>query len=161
MTTILHTERPRRVADPIHRSDEYHVTNTFVATLDASLEAASRALRAIDPTASLARRLTALGVEDRAVWIEPCATGGAPERGFLLLWRFGTEPGETAKVAWQSRLDQDGEGRTVLTITLRARGSDDRAGRRIALAWPVVETFAREHAQGLRRAIENSTEHDD
>jgi len=154
MTTILVAE-PTRLIDSA--TGERELTNTYVATLDASVEAACEALRAIDPSASLARRLGALGVNDRAVWLEP-SNSNARARGWLLLWRFDPNCGQTAEIAWHARLDEDGAGRTVLTITVRARGSDDHAAQQIALAWPIIETIAHQHAKTWRRSIDDYAE---
>jgi hypothetical protein len=101
------------------------------------------------------RRLSALGISDLAIWLEPAdEVSGARERGFRLLWRFGLAVEQTARIAWQARLDEDGAGRTMLAITIRAHGGDEEAAQRIALGWPIVETIARQHANGLRRAID-------
>jgi hypothetical protein len=138
---------------------EHHLTSTCVATIDAGIEAGYEAFLAIDPMSSLAKRLSALGVDDRAIWAESSeATGltdadGARELGFSLLWRFGP-PGQTARIGWRVRLDEDGAGRTVLTITVRGRASDGEAGKRIVAGWPIVETIALEHAKSLRRAVD-------
>jgi hypothetical protein len=141
------------------RTTDHHLTSTYVATVDADVETAYEAFLAIDPMSSLAGRLSALGVDDRAVWAESSeATGltdadGAHELGFSLLWRFGP-PGQTARIGWRVRLDEDGVGRTLLTIAVRARASDGEAGRRIVAGWPIVETIALEHAKSLRRAVD-------
>jgi hypothetical protein len=138
---------------------DYHLTSTYVATIDAGIEAASEAFRAIDPMSSLATRLSALGVDDRAVWVESSEAtdltdaDSACELGFALLWRFGP-PGQTARIGRRVRLSEDGAGRTVLSIAIRARASDDEAGKRIVAGWPIVETIALEHAKSLRRAVD-------
>ena len=135
----------------------HDLTSTYVATIDAGIGAASEALRTIDPMASLAARLSALGVDDRAVWARAASgagdAGGASGLGFALLWRFGPS-GQTARVAWQIRLSEDGVGRTVLSVGIRARASDHEARSRIAAAWPIVETIALAHARGLHGACE-------
>jgi hypothetical protein len=116
-------------------------------------------LLAIDPVSSLATQLSALGLDDRAVWGELSeATGltdGDGERalGFSLLWRFGPS-GQTARIGWRIQLSRDGIGRTLLSIAIRAQASDPEAGQRITAAWPIVETITREHARGLRRALD-------
>jgi hypothetical protein len=75
----------------------------------------------------------------------------ACELGFSLLWRFGST-GQTARIAWQIRLDAAGVDRTVLSIAIHARAGDHEAGKRISAAWPIVETITLQHAKGLRRA---------
>lgn len=70
-----------------------HLTSTYIAPLDADIETAHAALLAIDPVSSLATRLSALGLDDRAVWAESSEattdTDGARELGFGLLWTAG------------------------------------------------------------------------
>ena len=135
--------------------DTPRATSTYAATIDAPIDAAYEALVRIDPPASLAARLSALGVDDRAVWSESSAIG-ENELGFSLCWRF--RPGQTALLRWQIAVDRDGAGRTTLAVTLRASAADDEAGRRIASAWPIVETIALEHAKSLRRAVDAAAE---
>jgi hypothetical protein len=142
---------------------DYQLSSTYVATIDAGIEEAYEAFLQIDPMGSLATRLSALGVDDRAIWAESSeATGltdtdGARELGFSLLWRFGP-PGQTARIGWRVRLDEDGVGRTVLSIVIRGRASDGEAGKRIVAGWPLVETIALQHAKSLRRAVDEYTD---
>lgn len=150
MTTTPDPDRARLIDD--------HLSNTFVATIDTALEAASDAAFAIDPTSSLATRLRALGLDDRVLLVKPSrpaprtAAHRAPELGFDLLWRFGP-PRVTTRIAWRARLDEDGIGRTLLTITVRAQASNEEASKRSTAAWPIIETIAREHARQWRRAV--------
>jgi hypothetical protein len=132
-----------------------HLTSTYVATIDVDIDAACEALRGHDLGSSLSTRLSALGVDDRAVWVDPSQASGLRDAdgAFILLWRFGP-PGQTARIAWQIRLSEDGVGRTVLSIGIRARASDEEARKRITAAWPIVETIALAHARGLRRAVD-------
>ena len=46
----------------------------------------------------------------------------------------------------------------MLRVSIRASAADGEAGRRIASAWPIVETIALEHAKGLRNAVDAFTE---
>lgn len=48
-------------------TNDSHLTSSYAATIDAGSEAASGALRAINPMSSLVTRLSALGLDDRAV----------------------------------------------------------------------------------------------
>jgi hypothetical protein len=141
---------------------DYHLSSSYATTIDASIEAAYEAFLAIDPMDALATRLAALGVDDRALWAESSeATGltdtdGARELGFSLLWRFGP-PDQTARIGWRVRLSEDGVGRTVVSIAIRANASNGEAGRRIASGWPIVETIALQHAKGLGRVVDEYT----
>jgi hypothetical protein len=141
---------------------DYQLSSTYVATIDAGIEEAYEAFQQIDPMRSLAMRLSALGVDDRALWAESSeATGltdadGAHELGFSLLWRFGP-PGQTARIGWRVRLSEDGVGRTMLSIAVRARASNGEAGERVVAGWPIVETIALQHAKSLRRAVDEYT----
>jgi hypothetical protein len=137
--------------------DGSNLTSTYIATIDADIETTNDALLAVDPVSSLATRLAALGLDDRAVWVESAKisltdTHRAAELGFSLLWRFGPA-GQIAKITWRIRLSEDGLSRTVLLIAIRAQASDDTAGWRITAGWPIVETITLEHARSLRRAL--------
>jgi hypothetical protein len=142
---------------------DYQLSSTYIATIDSGIEEAYEAFLQIDPMGSLATRLSALGVDDRAIWAESGeATGltdadGSRELGFSLLWRFGP-PGQTARIGWRVRLSEDGVGRTVLSIVIRGRASDGDAGKRIVAGWPLVETIALQHAKSLRRAVDEYAE---
>ncbi len=141
----------------------YDVTSTYVSTVDVAPRTAYTRLMALDPMRSLATRLSALGIEDRAMWAEsPDALGlvgsdGNRELLFSLVWRFG-ESAAHAKLTWRIRLDDDTWGGTAMSVTIRGRGSDPEASRRVLAGWPVVETLALEHARGLRRAVERSAD---
>lgn len=143
--------------------NDEQLTSTYHATVDAGVAATYGAFQAIDPIASLARRLSALGVDDRAVWVEapaavgPAGAGDERELGFSLLWRFGP-PGQTARIDWRLRLGEDAAARTALSILLSARGSNRDAGERLMTCWPMVETLALAHARGLCRAVDEYTD---
>ena len=145
------------------RPNTEQLTSAFRISIDAGLEAAHDALQAIDPIASLTQRLSALGVDDRAVWVEspaaagPTDTGGEPDFGFSLLWRFGP-PAETAQISWRIRLSEDGVARTLLSILLSAQASNRDADTRLMMSWPMIETIALAHARGLRRAVDEYTD---
>jgi hypothetical protein len=141
----------------------YDATSTYVGTIDAPREEAYAILIGLDPMRTLATRLAALGIDDRAMWAESrdalglVGTDGRREVLFSLVWRFG-EAGMHAKLTWRIRLDDDNWGGTAMTVTIRARGSDAEASERVRGSWPVVETLALEHAKGLRRAVERNAE---
>ena len=143
--------------------NDIRASTTYAAPVDAQVAAAYEALLRIDPMASFAARLSALGVDDRVVWADsPVATGltdtdGRRELGFSLVWRFGP-PGQTARIRWRISLGTDGSGRTMLRVQVRASAADEEAGRRIASAWSIVETIALEHAKVLRNAVDALTE---
>jgi hypothetical protein len=135
------------------------LTSTHVTTIDAEIDAASDALLAIDPISRLATPLSALGLDDRAVWATPSdasCTDERPELGFSLLWRFGP-PGQTARINWRLRLNENGAGRTLLTITTQAQASNSEAHARLAAGWPILETITLQHAKHLHHAIDDYT----
>lgn len=142
------------------RVNDSHLSSTYVAVIDADVDAARKALQAINPMPLLTTQLSALGLNDQAVWVgsseKTGGTGadGAPELDFSLLWRFGP-PGQTARIVWQIRLSEDAVGRAVLSIAIRAPASDNEAGKRITAGWPIVETITLEHAKSVRRAVED------
>jgi hypothetical protein len=132
-----------------------HPTSTYVATIEASIDAAYDAFTTLDPMSSLTSRLCALGVDAHAVRAESPGPSGDGEREvrFRLLWPFGAS-GESAQVDWHVRLTDDGAGGTVLSIVIHARASAEQAGGRIVAGWPIIESIALEHAKSLRRAVD-------
>jgi hypothetical protein len=141
----------------------HDVTSTFVQTIDIDRGEAYERLSRIDPMRSLANRLSALGVDDRAIWAKcPQALGlvgadGRRELRFSLIWRFDRN-GRHATLSWRVRVDEDGWGGSLVSLRLQARGSDAEARRRLLASWPLVETIAHQHARGLRRAVEGYAE---
>jgi hypothetical protein len=124
----------------------YDVSSTFVHTIDADRETAEEVLATTDPMRSLADRLSALGLDDRAIW---SANG---ELGYSLIWRFGGDQGH-ARLDWQLALQPTAAGRTALTVRLGARGSDSDARIRVLRSWLLFEELAEGHAAGLARMI--------
>ena len=124
----------------------YDVSSTFVHTIDTDQATAQEVLASTDPMRSLADRLSALGLDDRAIW----SPNG--ERGYTLIWRFGGDQGH-ARLDWQLALQPTGAGRTALTVRLGARGSDPDARIRVLRSWLLFEQLAESHAAGLARMI--------
>jgi hypothetical protein len=124
----------------------YDVSSTFVRTIDADRGAAREVLASIDPMRSLADRLSALGLDDRAIW---SADG---ELGYTLIWRFGDGRGH-ARLDWRLTLEPGAGERTTLTVKLGARGSDPDARARVLRSWLLFEELAEGHAAGLARMI--------
>jgi hypothetical protein len=124
----------------------YDVSSTFVHTIEADHGTAQEVLASIDPMRSLADRLSALGLDDRAIW---SANG---ELGYTLIWRFGADQGH-ARLDWQLALQPTGSGRTALTVKLGASGSDADARIRVLRSWLLFEELAESHAAGLAQMI--------
>jgi hypothetical protein len=124
----------------------YDVSSTFVHTIDADHRTAQVVLATIDPMRSLADRLSALGLDDRAIW---SADG---ELGYTLIWRFGGDQGH-ARLDWQLALQPIGADRTALTVKLGAGGSDPAAQIRVLRSWLLFEELAEGHAAGLARTV--------
>jgi len=122
------------------------VTSSFVQIVDVDPSQAREVLSSINPMRSLADRLSALGLDDRAIW---SANG---ELGYSLIWRFGGDQGH-ARLDWQLTLQPTGAGRTALTVKLGARGSDPDARIRVLRSWLLFEELAEGHASGLARMI--------
>jgi len=129
----------------------YDVSSTFVHTIDADQATAQEVLASIDPMRSLADRLSALGLDDRAIW---SANG---ELGYTLIWRFGDDQGH-ARLDWKLALQPTGAGRTALTVKLGACGSDPAARIRVLRSWLLFEELAQSHAAGLARMIDHYAE---
>lgn len=138
---------------------DYRLSSTYVSTIDGRIEDAYEALLQIDP---MATRLSALGVENRAIWCESSeATGltdadGAQSSGSAC--SGGSALAARPRGSAGGRLTQDGAGRAVFSTLVRATASNGEAGKRVVALWPLVETIALEHAKGLRRAIDTYTE---
>jgi hypothetical protein len=98
---------------------------------------------------SLADRLSALGLDDRAMWAR-----GSEELSYQLVWRFGADGGH-AKLVWRLSVHTDGAGRTVLSVRLEGRGSDTKARSRMLSSWTFLEELAESHAQRLARTVDD------
>jgi hypothetical protein len=124
----------------------YDVSSTFVQTIDADQGTTRQVLATIDPMRSLADRLSALGLDDRAIW---SADAGL---GYTLVWRFGDGRGH-ARLDWSLTVEQGAPGRTTLIIRLGGRGSDPDARVRLLRSWLLFEELAERHAGGLARTL--------
>ena len=122
------------------------VTSSFVQIVDVDPSQAREVLSQTNPMRSLADRLSALGLDDRAIW---SADG---ELGYTLIWRFGGDQGH-ARLHWQLALQPTGPGRTTLTVKLGACGSDAAARIRVLRSWLLFEELAEGHAAGLARMV--------
>jgi hypothetical protein len=137
----------------------YDVTSSFVQTIDADRDEAYEVLARLDPMRSLADRLSALGLDDRAIWCESGAARGERELVFSLIWRFDGS-GRHARIDWRLRVGQDAAGRSVLAAKLGARGSDAHSRKRVLGSWLLVEELARGHVRRLGRMLEDYAEDD-
>jgi hypothetical protein len=79
-------------------ADNHDAAGTYVTTIDADIDAAYEALLAIEPTSSLAGRLSALGLDARAVReatlrsTGPTSGDGQLGRGGRRWWRDPAPP---------------------------------------------------------------------
>jgi hypothetical protein len=131
----------------------YDVTSSFVHTVDADRDEAREVLAQIDPMRSLADRLSALGLDDRAVWTE------SGELMYSLVWRFGAEG--HARLDWRIGVEPSAGGRTVLTVKLGGRASNEDAARRLLRSWTLVEELAQAHTRRLARTLDDYANADD
>jgi hypothetical protein len=129
----------------------YDVGSTFVHTIDADHATAPQVLATIDPMRSIADRLSALGLDDRAIW---SANG---DLGYTLIWRFGDGRGH-ARLDWRLTVEQGEAGRTTLIVRLGGRGSDPDARVRLLRSWLLFEELAEGHADGLARTVRDHAE---
>jgi hypothetical protein len=125
------------------------VTSSFVQIVDVDPSQAREVLSSINPMRSLADRLSALGLDDRAMWAR-----GREELSYQLVWRFGADGGH-AKLVWRLSVHTDGAGRTVLSVRLEGRGSDTKARSRMLSSWTFLEELAESHAQRLARTVDD------
>jgi len=125
------------------------VTSSFVQIVDVDPSQAREVLSSINPMRSLADRLSALGLDDRAMWAR-----GSEELSYQLVWRFGADGGH-AKLVWRLSVHADGAGRTVLGVRLEGRGSDTKARSRMLSSWTFLEELAESHARRLARTVDD------
>jgi hypothetical protein len=125
------------------------VTSSFVQIVDVDPRQAREVLAQINPMRSLADRLSALGLDDRAMWAR-----GSEELSYQLVWRFGADGGH-AKLVWRLSVHTDGVGRTVLNVRVDGRGSDTDARTRLLKSWTFLEELAESHAQRLARTLDD------
>ena len=130
----------------------YNVTSSFVQHVDADRAYARKVLAQIEPMRSLADRLSALGLDDRAIWSK---TG---ELSYTLVWRF---PEGHARLDWQIEVGRYGNGRTMLTVKLAGRGSTTVTRGRLLAAWTLLEELAQAHTRPLARALDDYANADD
>jgi hypothetical protein len=132
----------------------YDVTSSFVQLVDADRSEAAEVLGRIDPMRSLADRLSALGLDDHAIWSQTGALA------YTMMWRFGSCR-EHARFDWHLAVDSDGAGRTVLTVKLSGRGSDPAARARVLASWTLLEELAQAHTRRLARTLDDYANADD
>jgi hypothetical protein len=133
----------------------YDVSSSFTQIVDAEPREAREVLSWIDPMRSLADRLSALGLDDRALW-----SNGSEALTYRLLWRFGPDAG-TARFDWTVSVGSNGAGRTVLTVKLSGRGSDPAARMRVLSSWTLLEELAERHTQRIARTVDDYVNADD
>ena len=127
----------------------YDVNSSFVQIVDVQASEVREVLSRINPMRSLADRLSALGLDDRAMWCQ-----GSEELSYQLIWRFGAG-GETAKLVWRLSVDTDGAGRTVLSVRLGGRGSNGAARAKMLSSWTLLEELADGHTRRLARTLDD------
>jgi hypothetical protein len=132
----------------------YDVTSSFVQIVDADRNEAREVLGRINPMRSLADRLSALGLDDHAIWSQ---TG---ELSYTLLWRFES-CSEHARFDWNLAVGSDAAGRTMLTVKLSGRGSDSAARARVLASWTLLEELAQAHTRRLARTLDDYANADD
>jgi hypothetical protein len=133
----------------------FDVSSSFTQIVDAQPWEAREVLSQIDPMRSLADRLSALGLDVRALWCE-----GSEELTYRLLWRFDAD-GRNVKLEWRVSVGSHGAGRTMLTVKLSGRGSDAAARRRALSSWTLLEELAAGHARRLARSVDDYVNADD
>ena len=127
--------------------NNYDVTSSFTEIVDTEPTQAREVLAQIDPMRSLADRLSALGLDDRAIWSQ------TDELSYTLIWRFGADG--HAKLDWQITVASDGRGRTVLALKLSGRGSEPAARSRTLSSWTLLEELAQAHTRRLARLLDD------
>jgi hypothetical protein len=135
--------------------NNYDVSSSFTQIVDADPAKTREVLAQINPMRSLADRLSALGLDDRALWCE-----GADELSYRLIWRFDAD-GANALLDWRVSVKPIGTGRTALTLELAGRGSDEAARARTLSSWMLLEELAEAHTHRLARTLDDYANADD
>jgi hypothetical protein len=131
----------------------YDVTSSFTQIVDADREESRKVLSRIDPMRTLADRLSALGLDDRAIW----SRNG--ELSSTLIWRFGD--GGRARLDWKISAERCSNGRTMLTLRLAGRGSNTAARAGMLAGWTLIEEMAQAHIRRLARTLDDYANADD
>jgi hypothetical protein len=135
--------------------NRYDVNSSFVQIVDVEASEAREVLSRINPMRSLADPLSALGLDDRAMWSQ-----GTEELSYQLIWRFGADS-ETAKLVWRLSVQTDGAGRTVLSVRLGGRGSNPAARAKMLSSWTLLEELADGHTRRLARTLDDYVNEDE
>jgi hypothetical protein len=135
--------------------NNYDVSSSFTQIVDADPSMTREVLAQIDPMRSLADRLSALGLDDRALWCE-----GLDELSYRLIWRFDAD-GANALLDWHLSVKPIGTGRTALTLELAGRGNSDAARSRTLASWTLLEELAEAHTNRLARTLDDYANADD
>ena len=131
------------------------MSSSFTQIVDADPGTAREVLAQIDPMRSLADRLSALGLDDRALWCE-----GAEELSYRLIWRFGAD-GANALLDWRISVTRRRRRPHVLTLELAGRGNDHAARSRTLSSWTLLEELAEAHTRRLARTLDDYANADD
>lgn len=127
------------------------ITTNFHKPISASPETTYSALLALESTPQLQRALTALGVEDRVISSHRIEI--APRRcaGYALVWWLAG--GCRAEITWMASVESDGDGGSLLSVSMRTDADDDRSYEQLLAAWPVLGRLADMHARRTIAAV--------
>jgi hypothetical protein len=146
---------------------EFDFTSSSHTVVNAEAESTRAALARIQPLGSLLAGLDALGLGERVVATLRGDAGTARVAG--LVWSFGTDrvdssvledvsaPGH-AKLAWSIAAGADGEGRTILSVGVRAGATDDDSRQRLHQSWPIVSSLVESQIRRLVAAVKQAAE---
>jgi hypothetical protein len=137
--------------------------NTLITTnvhrrLQEPFEAASVALRRLEPMQPLRDALTALGlaqnVSVRASQVPAAAPGTAT---FSLAWPLAE--GTNAHVTWSLSVAPFGEVDSLLSASIRAGVDSPAAEQQLLAAWPLLGQIVESHTTRMLNALTELAEH--
>jgi hypothetical protein len=129
------------------------ITNTLYRRVEISPEAAAAALGHIDPLQPLSGALTALGLTDRVSVRRtelPAPTADQP-LSLTLTWRLANA--NQAQVVWTLAVSPTGDGDSLLSTTIQARGDHPTADPQLLAAWPLLQPIIHSHTTRLLGAV--------
>jgi hypothetical protein len=129
------------------------ITNHVPRHLEGSPEAASAALRRLEPLQPLRDGLTALGlahlVSLRRTEV-PAATA-TEAVSFGLAWPLAD--GSSARVAWTLSVAPAGDGDSLLSASIRAGTDSAAAGQQLLTAWALLGRIVESHTTRLLNTV--------
>jgi hypothetical protein len=134
------------------------ITTNVHRRLEEPFDAASVALRRLEPMQPLRDALTALGLGRTALVLAsevPAATPGTAT--FSLAWPLAE--GTHAHVTWRLTVAPFGEFGSLLSASIRAGVDSPAAEQQLLAAWPLLGQIVESHTTRMLNAVAELAEH--